>query len=153
MPLTKNPHLRYRLLDAMLRNTGRTYTFKELLDSLNESLVVRGQKTVSIRQLRADLNYMRSEAGFSAPIEVKKGSNPPVYQYAVSKFQIGDNPMNPQEAAQLRDTLQMLERFDGSTCAAFAVQPILFADIFVLNSTPKQACTKSAWEPSRFVLL
>jgi len=39
MPKTKNPLLRYKLLDQFFRNIGRTYTFSELSDSLQDEIL------------------------------------------------------------------------------------------------------------------
>jgi predicted DNA-binding transcriptional regulator YafY len=113
MPKTKNPLLRYKFLDQFFRNSGRTYTFQELLGSLNVKLLELDQLPISVRQLREDIKYMRSEAGYEAPIESDQGS-PPVYRYTYPSYSIQKNALNAKEAALLGDALKMLERFEGS---------------------------------------
>lgn len=137
MPQTKNPLTRYKILDQLLGNPGRTYTFDELLDALNERLREQGNYTIGQRQLRVDIKFMKDEAGYNAPIGVSR-SRPPIYKYADPNFSIQANALNAKEASLLGSALKMLERFEGSPQFAWIqeLNPVI-RDAFGLESKGK----------------
>ena len=115
MPQTKNPHLRYRLIDDLLRNLRKEYNFNDLLEAIINKLLDQDQLTIRERQLRKDIKDMRSDIGFSAPVEANNSRKHPIYSYSDPDFSIKENALNPQELAKLMDPLKMLERFEGSS--------------------------------------
>jgi predicted DNA-binding transcriptional regulator YafY len=117
MSTNKNALLRYKTLDRCFQNTGRKYSFDDLMNEVNSALIDDDPKSsgINVRQLRADIQFMRSEAGYSAPIEseVYNGKKH-VYFYADPKFSIHNSPLNETEAKQLKNALGLFQRFSGS---------------------------------------
>jgi len=115
MPITKNAYLRYKIIDTCLTNTGRKYSFKELLEKVNEALLEENPSSSGIetRQFRDDIKVLKSPP-FNAPIECKQEGKFYYYTYTDPEFSINKVPLNESEAHQLLQTVQMLERFIGN---------------------------------------
>lgn len=115
MATNKNAVLRYNVLDKCFSNFGRTYYFDDLLEIVNEKLREENPKTdgIKTRQLREDIRFMRSDAGYSAPIETI-GDRKPYYRYSEKDFSINKRPLNTTEAEQLKNAISVLQRFEGS---------------------------------------
>lgn len=114
MPISKNALLRYTVLDRCLRNTGRRYTFEELRDAVGEALAADNPQygEVSIRQLRDDLRFLKSEAGYGAPIITVSEGRQRFYRYEYD-FSINKSPLNDTEMAQLKQAISLLRKFEG----------------------------------------
>jgi predicted DNA-binding transcriptional regulator YafY len=116
MATTKNAILRFNTLDKCFRNFGRKYYFDDLLEKVNEVIMdydpsCTGVKT---RQLRDDIRFMKSDAGYSAPIFAYKEEKKAYYRYEDKDFSINNSPLNDTEAEQLRNAISVLQRFDGA---------------------------------------
>ena len=119
MPIGKNASYRYRLIDQALRNTGRTWTYDELLsfvcDKLEEEFDVNlnNNKTraLSPRQLADDIRIMRKDPpeGFGAPIVRKEGQ----IFYEDPKFSINDNPLINSDIESLQEILRLIKPFQS----------------------------------------
>lgn len=141
MPTNKNATLRYITLDKCLRNRSRFFTIKNLLEEVNAALLEDNPSSsgVQLRQLRSDLNFMRSSTGFNAEIEVffplgKEGC----YRYQDPDFSINKTPLKEHEMEQLRSTLSILQRFDGAPGFEWMNEVSTFlADQFGVRSTQK----------------
>lgn len=117
MALNKHQIIRYNRLDRCFKNTGKEYSFDDLLEAVNDAIIEHDPKSsgVQTRTLRKDINFMRSEAGFNAPIETLKSSNGiNYYQYSDKNFSIHNSPLNDTEAEQLKKAVSILQRFEGS---------------------------------------
>ena len=68
MPITKDSYLRYRVLDKCFRNPVGRYTIKKLMDKCNEALSFKDKSSISVRTIRYDIAYMKSDEIWSAPI-------------------------------------------------------------------------------------
>jgi predicted DNA-binding transcriptional regulator YafY len=114
MAINKNALLRYNVLDRCLRNTGRKYTFDDLKEAVSEALVEENPAygEVSTRQLREDLRFLRSEVGYSAPIETVVEGRQRYYRYEGS-FSINHSPLNETEMGQLKNAISLLRKFEG----------------------------------------
>ena len=114
MPANKNAQLRYQILDRCLSNKRREYTFKELLDEVNDKLRYLNGLTVSVRQLRQDLSDLQYSP-YYAPIEsVATGfGKEHIYRYSDPEFSIYKSSLSEQEIASLRSTIEMLGRYRG----------------------------------------
>ena len=55
MPINKNALLRYQILDRCFSDRHRRYEIEDLVDKVNEALLDMYGKTVSLRQIRADI--------------------------------------------------------------------------------------------------
>jgi len=117
MAINKNALLRFQTLDRCFKNSGRRYSINDLLEVVNDALLEDNPKSngIQIRQLRKDISFMKSEAGYNAPIETIPGEKKkPSYCYSDPKFSINNSPLNETEAQQLKNVLQLFNRFEGS---------------------------------------
>ncbi|MCF8219193.1 MAG: WYL domain-containing protein [Bacteroidales bacterium] len=115
MRKTGNAIVRYQTLDRCLRNPGRKYFMEDLIAACNEALrdINSNSAGVKRRQVFEDIRFMEDTHGYQAPIERLKEGRRTYYRYADMGFSINKQPLNQQEAEQLRETLMTLERFHG----------------------------------------
>lgn len=86
MPLTKNPFLRYVVIDTCLRNTGRRWTIDDLTQKCSDAQFDYTGLGISKRTIQNDLQFMRGEfPGFCAPIVVRDNK---YYVYADPDYDI-----------------------------------------------------------------
>ncbi len=105
MPTNLNALIRYKQIDAYLKNKFINCTIEKLQDACTVSLgEFRGiYKKVSERTIRDDIRVMKSNIlGFNAPIEVSNG----IYYYSEKNYSIFTTPVT--EIELLRDILKML---------------------------------------------
>lgn len=116
MSTNKNAVLRYNVLDKCFQNKGRKYFFQDLLDMVNGALLEDNPSSsgIQIRQLREDIRFMKSESGYSAPIEAFREGKKAYYRYSDDTFSINNSPLNSTEAEQLKNAISVLQRFEGS---------------------------------------
>lgn len=116
MATNKNAILRYNTLDKCLSNSGRKYYFEDLLQKVNETLLDFDPQSegVKTRQLRDDIRFMKSEAGYSAPIVAIQEGRKAYYRYEEKNFSINNSPLNKTEAEQLKNAISILQRFEGA---------------------------------------
>ncbi len=116
MSTNKNAVLRYNALDKCFSNFGRKYYFQDLLEQVNDALSDFDPNTggIKVRQLRDDIRFMKSEAGYSAPVKAFKDAVSYYYRYEEQDFSINNSPLNKTEAEQLRNAISILQRFEGS---------------------------------------
>lgn len=115
MATNKHALIRYKTLDKCFRNIGRRYKFSDLLDEVNNALHYHNQSEgIGVRQLRDDIKFMRSELGYSAPIETQRDGNFYFYIYEDLNFSINNSPLNAAEAEQLKEAISILQRFEGA---------------------------------------
>jgi len=141
MATNKNAVLRYNTLDKCLSNFGRKYYFQDLLDKVNEVLEEFDPESAGIktRQLRDDIRFMKSEAGYSAPIVANKEGKKAYYRYEDREFSINNSPLNPTEAEQLLNAISILQRFEGAPQFEWIneIGPML-SNQFGLNKTERK---------------
>lgn len=115
MATNKHATVRYNALDKCFSNYNHRYTFDDLLEVCREAICMEyGDDTgISIRTLRDDIRFMKSEEGYSAPIVVKKDGGKPYYIYEDREFSIKKQKLNSAEIEQLKHTLITLSRFKG----------------------------------------
>ncbi len=115
MPNNKNAIIRYQALDKCLRNPGRKYSIKDLVDECNNALIDIDSASTGVkkRQVYDDLKFMRDSKGYDAPITSYKGGRVVYYHYEDSNFTINKQPLNELEAQQLKESLFTLSRFSG----------------------------------------
>lgn len=112
MATNKNAQLRYNAIDKCLRNQYKKYFINDLIDYCSTVLTEHYamETTVSRRQIFDDLDFMRSEAGFNAPIESIKDGRKVYYRYEDPEFSILKTPINPAELDSLKEALTTLNR-------------------------------------------
>ena len=117
MSITKNAFLRYQTLDRCFKNNGRNYLIADLLEEVNTALFDDNPSNngIQIRQLRDDIKFMKSEAGFNAPIESRViDGKKHAYFYIDPNFSISNMPINETELLQFKNALTLLSRFEGN---------------------------------------
>ena len=115
MSVNKNALLRYRVLDKCFNNHSRKYYFDDLLDMVNEALTYEDSDSggIQTRQLREDIRFMKSESGYSAPIEMYREGRKGYYRYSDPQFSIDNTPLTPTEVEKLKSALVILQRLSG----------------------------------------
>jgi len=142
MSIIKNALLRYQTLDRCFKNTGRNYLIEDLLEEVNQALIEENYKNsgIQIRQLRDDIRFMKSELGYSAPIETRVISGKKhAYFYNDPTFSINNSPLNSTEAEQLTSVLTLLNRFQGNPGFEWLTEmSVILKDTFHLKSNDKK---------------
>lgn len=122
MPVNKNALIRYRTLDKCFSNFVRRFYIEDLIQACNEALYLHtGDERysdplnpgISRRQILVDIDFMESEAGWSALIERVKDGRRVYYRYEDPEYTINNQPITDEEISKLRETMMMLSRFKG----------------------------------------
>lgn len=110
MPDNRKALLRYRVLDKCLNDTCRKYYIEHLVAKCNEALKDMGLKPVSKRQIQADIAFMKSTDGWSAPIVSVQDRKRKYIKYSY-EFSIMETPITDMELEQLETLITSLSRF------------------------------------------
>jgi predicted DNA-binding transcriptional regulator YafY len=115
MATNKNAIKRYQALNRCFRNPGRKYFIEDLIEICTEALLDVDPHSSGIkrRQLFDDIKFMKDPRGFDAPIESFPEGRKRYYRYTDCNFSINNQPLNEQEAQQLKESLLTLSRFKG----------------------------------------
>ncbi len=115
MATNKHAVIRYEALDRCFSNKGRKFFIDDLIRYVSDALTDYTGKDSSIsrRQILKDMDFMRSEAGFRAPIASCKEGEKTYYRYSDRNYSLAMQQINPVEADLLKTTLDMLGRFRG----------------------------------------
>lgn len=118
MSVNKKAQIRYLTLDKCLRNTGRKWTWKNLLDEVNNVLKEELNPKTGIpmkigkTQLYEDLKDLEYRV-YQAPLKKTKNGKTTYYCYEDSNFSIQNAPLSDTESKQLKSAIQVLSRFKG----------------------------------------
>ncbi|WKS95344.1 helix-turn-helix transcriptional regulator [Riemerella columbina] len=114
MSTTKNAQLRYKALDQCFSNFYKKFFIEDLMQHCSEVLSEHfmEEKTISRRQIFDDMNFMKSAAGFEAPIESIKEGRKTYYRYDDPNFSILKKPMTATERETLQEALETLGRLN-----------------------------------------
>jgi predicted DNA-binding transcriptional regulator YafY len=115
MAITKNPLIRYKILDKCFRNPYKNFYFDTLLETVNEALfeVTGVEEHVKTRQLRDDIAFMRSTEGWSIELAELSEGKKKIYRYEDVNFSINNAPLNDVEMDQFQSAIQVLSQFEG----------------------------------------
>lgn len=115
MSINKHASIRYQALDRCFRNNGRRYFIEDLIADCNEAIYQYSGKEEGVkrRQIYEDISYMESSQGWSIELERGKDGRKTYYYYSDPFFSINNQPLNPVEAEQLNEAIDMLTRFKG----------------------------------------
>lgn len=112
MPVNKNAHIRYNALDQCFSNQYKKFFIEDLMTYCSDSLsdFYGYEKTISRRQIYDDIKFMKSESGFSAPIESYQDSSRVYYRYSDLDFSILKKPLLASELELIQESLETLSR-------------------------------------------
>lgn len=113
MPITKDSYLRYRVLDKCFRNPVGRYTIKKLMDKCNEALSFKDKSSISVRTIRYDIAYMKSDEIWSAPIVAIRDGHECYYQYSDLSFSIDKVPLSEAQMKMLQSAVDVLKTVEG----------------------------------------
>lgn len=115
MATNKHAIIRYEALDRCFSNKGRKFFINDLIAYVSEAIkeYTGTQASISRRQIFKDMDFMRSESGFRAPIASYKEGKKTYYRYSDRNYSLAMQQINPVEADLLKTTLDMLGRFNG----------------------------------------
>lgn len=115
MAQNKNAQIRYKALDKCFANRYKKFYIGDLIDYCSQILSdhYARETTVSRRQIFDDIDFMKSEAGYDAPIESVKDGRKVFYRYSDPEFTILKKPLNPAEMDSLQEALETLSRMNN----------------------------------------
>lgn len=117
MASNKHAQIRYKVLDDCFCNFRRKFYFNDLLSRCNEALrelYGEDHSGIKTRTLRSDICYMRDRAGEAGvEIEVIDDGSGKFYRYSEKDFSIYKHGLGEDDLAQLKETIMMLQRFNG----------------------------------------
>ncbi len=115
MAQNKNAQIRYKALDKCFANQYRKFYIDDLIEYCSQILSdhYAQETTVSRRQIFDDMDFMKSEAGYDAPIESIKDGRKVYYRYSDPAFTILKKPLNPSELDSLQEALETLSRMNN----------------------------------------
>jgi len=111
----KNAQIRYKALDGCFSNQFRRFYIKDLIEYCSKVLSdhYAQEMSVSRRQIFDDMDFMKSDAGFAAPIESLKDGRQVYYRYATTEFSILNKPLSVYEQSSLADAMETLGRMSN----------------------------------------
>src|SRR5690554_7505627 len=111
--ITKNAYLRYKTLDKCFSNFGKTYFANDLLEEVNRALAEDDSKNTGInkRQLYYDIAFMESEKGWAVDLKKTHYGAKVAYRYADRNFSINNQPLNRDEAENIKAAIEVMSRF------------------------------------------
>lgn len=115
MATNKNAQLRYKALDKCFSNPYKKFFIDDLIEFCSNILSEHyaTDTSVSRRQIFDDIDFMKSFAGFEAPIESYKEGKKVYYRYVDADFSILKKPLNPNELNILNEALETLSRMNS----------------------------------------
>lgn len=115
MAVSKNPLIRYKILDKCFRNPYKRYFIDDLIYSCNEVLMEIDQdsKGISRRQILDDIAFMESSEGWSIDLIRHRDGKKVYYRYEDTAYSINNMPLNEVEINQLQSAMQILNQFTG----------------------------------------
>ena len=115
MATNKNAQLRYKALDNCFSNPYKKFFIDDLIECCSQKLSEHNaaEASVSRRQIFDDMVFMKSLAGYEAPIESYKEGKKVYYRYSENDFSILKKPLNPSELNTLNEALETLSRMNS----------------------------------------
>jgi predicted DNA-binding transcriptional regulator YafY len=113
MPTNRNALIRYKTIDACLKNRYRKWTLEDLIEAVSDALYeYEGtEKNISKRTIQQDIQMMRSDKlGYFAPIVVLDKK---YYTYEDPKYSITNIPLSASDLSKMNEAVEMLKQFKG----------------------------------------
>lgn len=115
MATNKHALIRYKVLDRCFGKKYRRYFIEDLIEECSNAISEHtgSISTISRRQIFDDINFMKSEAGYFAPIESVRDGRRVYYKYSEPGFSIENSPLNHHEKEQLKNAVEIFGRVKG----------------------------------------
>jgi predicted DNA-binding transcriptional regulator YafY len=116
MAVTKNPLIRYKILDTCFRNPYKNYTKELLLEALNDKLFELfddESHCIKLRQMQEDIAFMKSPEGWSIELAEEFEGKKRIFRYEDLNFSINNAPLNEVELNEFQSAIQVLSQFEG----------------------------------------
>lgn len=140
MPYNKNALLRYKVLDRCFQNKGRNFGINDLIHEINKELVDFNGPDIQVnrRMVYYDIDFMKSEQGYSIPLKKIKDGRKVYFRYSDPNFSINNQKITDRELSTIQNALNALSRISGAQQFEW-VQEILpkLKDTFNIKSTSK----------------
>lgn len=141
MPYNKNALLRYKVLDRCFQNKGRNFGINDLIHEINKELEDFNGPDVQVnrRMVYYDIDFMKSEQGYSIPLKKIKDGRKVYFRYSDPNFSINNQKITDRELITIQNALDTLSRVSGVQQFEW-VQEILpkLKDTFDIKSTSKE---------------
>lgn len=109
MPTTKFSFIRCRILDKCFRNSAKRFGIQDLIDACEKELNMH----ISRRTIYYDIDFMKSDDGWNAEIEIEKDGNRRYYRYKDKNFSIDNMPLSEAQAKQIQAAIDIINTVDG----------------------------------------
>lgn len=140
MPHNKNALLRYKVLDRCFQNKGRNFGINDLIHEINKELEDFNGPDVQVnrRMVYYDIDFMKSEQGYSIPLKKIKDGRKVYFRYSDPNFSINNQKITDGELSTIQNALDALSRISGAQQFEW-VQEILpkLKNTFNIKSTSK----------------
>jgi predicted DNA-binding transcriptional regulator YafY len=138
MSMNKSALIRYKTIDQCLRNRTKKWTLDMLIEKVSAAVHehVGSDLGVSKRTVQLDLQHMRSEQLYSAPIEVTEKK---YYRYSDADFSITQAKLSPSEQQTMQEVVGILRQLNGFNQLGELSETILKLDSAAQQSTEKGA--------------
>ena len=116
MAVTKNPLIRYKILDTCFRNPYKNYTKELLLETLNDKLFELfddESHCIKLRQMQEDIAFMKSPEGWNIELAEEFDGKKRIFRYEDLNFSINNAPLNEVELYEFQSAIQVLSQFEG----------------------------------------
>ena len=113
MPTNRNALIRYKTIDACLKNRFRKWTLEDIIEKVSDTLYeYEGiDKDISKRTIQNDIQMMRSDKlGYFAPIVVLDKK---YYTYEDPNYSITNTPISENDLSRMNEAVEMLKQFKG----------------------------------------
>ena len=116
MPYNKNALLRYKVLDRCFQNKGRNFGINDLIHEINKELEDFNGPEVQVnrRMVYYDIDFMKSEQGYSIPLKKIKDGRKVYFRYSDPNFSINNQKITDHELSTIQNALDALSRISGA---------------------------------------
>lgn len=117
MSTNKHAIIRYKALDKCFRNWYKQFFIDDLIEACDKAIdeYDGSEGGVSRRTILYDIDFMKSDSGWAAPIEGIQYGKKKYYRYSDPDFSIDKQPLTESELNQLKETILLLSRFKGES--------------------------------------
>jgi len=115
MSTNKHATIRYNALDKCFSNFNRKFYLEDLIEACNEAIYNYSGKHEGVqrRQILYDIEFMESNAGFSAEIDRIYDGRKKYFRYKDKNFSILKKQISDNEIKELKKALNLLSKLKG----------------------------------------